>query len=112
MMAVAMKNLLLAFVVVVGAGAFQPLFLGQHHVTQFGIVKNYKQSPLFSDPVEYEHSEDELDNHANQMNPNNDEYSGDDDDYGEEGYEYSQDELDNHADQMNPNNDEYWNSRG
>ena len=65
---------------------------------------------------------DDLDNHADQMNPNNDEYwhsrdidCDDDDDYDDDDdddYEYSQDDLDNHADQMNPNNDEYWHSRG
>lgn len=59
--------------------------------------------------------QEDLDNHADQMNPNNDAYTGRDaDDYDgdEEDYEYTQDDLDNHADQMNPNNDEYWNSRG
>ena len=40
----------------------------------------------------YTHSQDELDDYANQNNPNNDAY---------------QDDLDNHADQCNPNNDEY-----
>lgn len=38
------------------------------------------------------HSQEQLDDYANQNNPNNDAY---------------QDDLDNHADQMNPNNDEY-----
>ena len=52
-----------------------------------------------------------LDNHANQLNPNNDLYQSDDFDEDEE-YEYSQEELDNHANQMNPNNDAYWSSRG
>jgi hypothetical protein len=47
-------------------------------------------------------SQEEYDNYADQMNPNNDEYAGGDDDY-----QYTQDDLDNHADQMNPNNDEY-----
>ena len=47
-------------------------------------------------------SQADLDNHADQMNPNNDNYDG-----GEGDYEYTQDDLDNHADQMNPNNDEY-----
>lgn len=41
--------------------------------------------------------DEERDHHANQMNPNSDEYQG---------------AMDNHADQMNPNNDAYWSSRG
>lgn len=53
----------------------------------------------------------DLDNHANQLNPNNDLYEGDDFDEDEEEYEYSKEELDNHANQMNPNNDAYWSSR-
>ena len=44
----------------------------------------------------YTHSQEELDNYANQHNPNNDAYW---------------DDLDNHANQCNPNNDEYWHSR-
>ena len=52
----------------------------------------------------------DLDNHANQCNPNNDAYQGndhdDDDDTG-----YSQADLDNHANQCNPNNDAYHSSR-
>lgn len=38
------------------------------------------------------HSQSELDNYANQNNPNSEEY---------------QDNNDNHSDQLNPNNDEY-----
>ena len=38
------------------------------------------------------HSQSELDDYANQNNPNNDAY---------------QDDLDNHADQLNPNNEEF-----
>ncbi|WP_258877065.1 hypothetical protein [Candidatus Xianfuyuplasma coldseepsis] len=38
------------------------------------------------------HTQQQLDDYANQNNPNNDAY---------------QDDLDNHADQLNPNNDEY-----
>ena len=67
-----------------------------------------------------------LDNHADQMNPNKDEYwhirdierDGDDDnDYDfddnddkddDDDYKFSQADLDNHADRMNPNNDNYW----
>ena len=42
---------------------------------------------------------DDNDNHANQLNPNNDEYAGShaDHDY----------DNDNHSNQLNPNNDEY-----
>ena len=40
----------------------------------------------------YTHSQEQLDNYANQNNPNNDAYQAD---------------LDNHADQLNPNNDNY-----
>lgn len=74
--------------------------------------------------------DDDLDNHANQMNPNNEafwtsrgrEQSLDDGDHADDhyaadcnddgNYEYTQADLDNHADQMNPNNDAYWSSRG
>ena len=65
----------------------------------------------------YVYTQDDLDNHANQMNPNNDAYwssrGDDDDDYDndDDGYTYTQDDLDNHANQMNPNNDAYWDSR-
>ncbi|MGI9251854.1 MAG: hypothetical protein ACR2PR_11790 [Pseudohongiellaceae bacterium] len=52
-------------------------------------------------------TQDDLDNHANQLNPNNDLYEGDDDD----GPERSQDDLDNHANQMNPNNEAFHSSR-
>ena len=45
----------------------------------------------------YTHTQEQLDDYANQNNPNNDAYW---------------DNLDNHADQCNPNNDEYYNSRG
>lgn len=38
------------------------------------------------------HTQQQLDDYANQNNPNNQAY---------------QDDLDNHADQLNPNNDEY-----
>jgi len=38
------------------------------------------------------HTQEQLDDYANQNNPNNDVYW---------------DNLDNHADQLNPNNDEY-----
>ena len=39
-----------------------------------------------------DYTQEQLDDYANQNNPNNDAY---------------QDDLDNHADQCNPNNDEY-----
>lgn len=44
----------------------------------------------------YTHTQEQLDNYANQHNPNNDAYWAN---------------LDNHANQCNPNNDEYWHSR-
>ena len=43
-------------------------------------------------------SQADLDNHANQLNPNNEEYAGNDD------HDY---DNDNHSNQLNPNNDEY-----
>ena len=59
-------------------------------------------------PDDGDHTQADLDNHADQMNPNNDEYGGGrDDDDDDDDDEHSQDDLDNHADQMNPNNDEY-----
>ena len=51
----------------------------------------------------------DLDNHANQCNPNNDAYQGDD--YDDDDGGYSQADLDNHANQCNPNNDAYHSSR-
>ncbi|MGI9229250.1 MAG: hypothetical protein ACR2P9_05255 [Gammaproteobacteria bacterium] len=56
---------------------------------------------------DYDPTQDDLDNHANQLNPNNDLYEGDDDDDSD----YSQEELDNHANQMNSNNEAYESSR-
>ena len=44
------------------------------------------------------------DNHAGQLNPNNDEYRGDEDDDDGDDHDY---DNDNHSDQCNPNNDEY-----
>ncbi len=44
----------------------------------------------------YTHSQSQLDNDANQNNPNNDAYWA---------------KQDNHSNQCNPNNDEYWHSR-
>ena len=63
-------------------------------------------------------SQADLDNHANQMNPNNDSYwsaRGEDrpddyDEYDDDDNQPSQADLDNHANQMNPNNDAYWSS--
>jgi hypothetical protein len=46
----------------------------------------------------------DLDNHANQLNPNNDEYAGDDDVSQDKFHDY---DNDNHSNQMNPNNPEY-----
>ncbi|KAJ1461865.1 hypothetical protein M885DRAFT_558310 [Pelagophyceae sp. CCMP2097] len=47
-------------------------------------------------------SQPDLDNHADQMNPNNDEYKGDD---GTD--DRSQADLDDYSNQCNPNNDDY-----
>ncbi len=44
-----------------------------------------------------DYTQEQLDDWANQHNPNNDAYQAN---------------LDNHANQMNPNNEEYWHSRG
>ena len=68
--------------------------------------------------------EDDLDNHANQCNPNNDAYwdsrgyedgrpdDWEDTDYGDDDVDVpSQADLDNHANQCNPNNDAYHQSR-
>jgi len=52
----------------------------------------------------------DLDNHANQCNPNNDAYQGNND-QGDDDTGYSQADLDNHANQCNPNNDAYHSSR-
>lgn len=43
----------------------------------------------------------DIDNHSNQLNPNNDEYRGND---SSADHDY---DNDNHSDQLNPNNDEY-----
>lgn len=85
-----------------------------------GICFSYQSTP--DDPNSEEKTN--ADNHANQMNPNNDAYWSsrgfddnddyyyyDDDGVGS-GSEYSQADLDNHANQLNPNNDAYWSSRG
>jgi hypothetical protein len=55
-----------------------------------------------------DYSQDELDNHANQMNPNNDEYLGhdEDDDVKDEKGDDPDYDNDNHSNQLNPNNDE------
>ena len=61
--------------------------------------------------LNYGPDEDELDNRANQMNPEHDDYN---DDYMSNSYDtddHSQDENDNRADQMNPNNSAYDSSR-
>ena len=58
------------------------------------------------------------DNHANQMNPNNDAYwqsRGHDerpDDWEDQVDADDGEDDDNRANQMNPNNDAYWSSRG
>ena len=63
----------------------------------------------------------DLDNHADQLNPNNDTYwdsrgyDGCPDDWeelvNEDEHWISQADLDNHADQLNPNSDTYSKSR-
>lgn len=53
---------------------------------------------------DYTPTQADLDNHSDQLNPNNDLYEDDE-------HEYSKDELDNHSNQMNPNNDAYHSSR-
>lgn len=53
---------------------------------------------------DYTPTQADMDNHSNQLNPNNDLYEEDD-------QEYSKEELDNHSNQMNPNNDAYHSSR-
>lgn len=68
-------------------------------------------------------NQQDLDNHANQMNPNNDAYwssrgedgrpdGWDEGSADDKGGSPSQADLDNHANQLNPNNDEYDRSRG
>lgn len=68
-------------------------------------------------------SQADLDNHANQMNPNNDAYwesrgyderpEGWEEETGaEDEHEPTRAELDNRANQLNPNSDAYSNSRG
>ena len=58
------------------------------------------------------------DNHANQMNPNNDAYwdsrgfDGRPDDWEDRGDEDGGGDDDNRANQLNPNNDAYSSSRG
>ncbi len=46
----------------------------------------------------------DLNNHANQCNPNNDKYDGHQSGYSGTG---TKADLDNHANQLNPNNQEY-----
>lgn len=64
-----------------------------------------------------------LNNHANQLNPNHDAfwqsrgYDKRPDNWQDllkemDNYKYTKDDLDNHANQLNPNNDTYWQSRG
>jgi hypothetical protein len=46
---------------------------------------------------DYDYTQEQLDDYANQNNPNSDAYQA---------------MLDNRANQLNPNNEEYWHSRG
>jgi hypothetical protein len=56
---------------------------------------------IMSDPK----NQEDLDNHANQLNPNNDAYNGgDDSDQRNDDHDY---DNDNRSNQLNPNNDEY-----
>lgn len=66
-------------------------------------------------------NDDNIDNHANQLNPNNDAYwqsRGYDErpdnweDLMQEEDEEIKANLDNYSNQLNPNNDAYWQSRG
>ena len=43
------------------------------------------------------HTQDQLNHHSDQHNPNNEKYQA---------------VLDNRSEQLNPNNDKYWDSRG
>ena len=58
-----------------------------------------------------DYSQKDIDNRADQLNPNNDAYWSSRDEEREED-ERSQEDIDNRADQLNPNNDAYWSSRG
>lgn len=53
----------------------------------------------------------DLDNHANQLNPNNDEYWHSRGLDMDDEREYNRACRDNRANQLNPNNECYWNSR-
>lgn len=55
------------------------------------IMNKKKEGPVMT-PNPDDNTQEELDDYANQNNPNNDAYQAD---------------LDNHANQCNPNNDEY-----
>ena len=55
-------------------------------------------------------SQADLDNHANQCNPNNDAYWDSRDEDRPDDWE-DEDDDDNRANQLNPNNDAYWDSR-
>lgn len=54
--------------------------------------RNGQKEGIMMRPDPDGYTQEQLDDYANQNNPNNDEY---------------QENLDNHADQCNPNNDEY-----
>ena len=70
--------------------------------------------PRITFPVRAFSRQSDDDNHANQCNPNNDEYwdsrgednpaDADDDNENDDNHDY---DNDNHANQLNPNNDEY-----
>ena len=54
-------------------------------------------------------TQDDLDNHANQCNPNHSEYQGHTSGYSGTG---SKPDLDNHSNQLNPNNERYTQPKG
>jgi len=81
--------------------------------------------PRTTVPVRAFSRQSDLDNHADQCNPNNDEYwnsrdmdnpadeEHDNDNANQPDHDDNHDyDADNHANQCNPNNDEYWQSRG
>lgn len=79
------------------------------------------QKYLEVNPTKASLDDDNNDNHANQLNPNNDAYwqsRGYDErpdnweDLMQEEDEETKANLDNYSNQLNPNNDAYWQSRG
>ena len=79
------------------------------------LVKPQSLRPRVAVHIMHGPSQADLDNHANQCNPNNDAYwdsrgeDGRPDDWEDE--DGDQDAVDNRANQLNPNSDAYWESR-